>query len=103
FFIPQLVTTDTIVVSMAHDHKDYLRKEHSLESLLFNQLLGQSEDSILDAHEALSPEKFNSEQRMQYVRSTIGYIYQFIPLVVDKIIMDTTQSHRTVLAGRPVL
>ncbi len=75
-----------LVVAMAKDHQDFIKKEFGLDTSLFNELALKKSVSVLDVCEAVPDYKTNSEAFEKYVDNTVRYIHEVIPKLKEELV-----------------
>lgn len=75
-----------LVVAMAKDHQDFIKKEFGLEAPLFNELVLKKSVSVLDVCEAVPDYKTNQEAFEKHIATTVRYIYEMIPKLKEELV-----------------
>lgn len=75
-----------LVVAMAKDHQDFIKKEFGLDTPLFNELALKKSVSILDVCDAVPDYKINQEAFEKHIDVTVRYIHEMIPKIKEELV-----------------
>lgn len=75
-----------LVVAMAKDHQEIIKKEFGLDIPLFNELVFQKSVSVLDVCDAVPDYKTNSEAFEKHIDTTVRYIHEVIPKLKEELV-----------------
>lgn len=69
-----------LVVAMSIPHKKFMKEKFGYDAVLFNKICYGKETPILDLDEKIPDYKIKKKEADRYLRKTVDYIYDSIPL-----------------------
>lgn len=81
----ELLERTDLVVAMGLDHQEFIRRNFGREVLLFNQVCFQTEEPILDVHEAVPQWDLNLVAARDHMLSVIDYIWNATPAFLARL------------------
>jgi len=75
-----------LVVAMAENHQDIIKKEFGMNVPLFNELVLKKKVSVLDVCEAVPDYETNQEAFERHVDTTVRYIHEMIPKLKEELV-----------------
>jgi protein-tyrosine phosphatase len=75
----ELLAGADVAVAMAETHRDFVRRHFGRDVPLFNHLCHQTEEPILDLHEAVFDWPLDAEGARRYIRLVIDHIWDSTP------------------------
>ncbi len=83
----KIVESYDLIISMAEEHKDYIKENFNKESVLFNKICHDEDSSVPDIKDVIKDyDKPENRQKIEeHVHKIIKYIHDSIPLLVKNL------------------
>jgi protein-tyrosine-phosphatase len=85
FVSKKLLDNSDLIISIAKNHQVFLKKEFSINSVLFNEICFNKNSSVKDVGEAIKNYKINPDKGHEHIKKIITYLFNSIPVLVSNL------------------